>query len=42
MLIVDDNRDGAESMQLYLQMHGHDVHVAFTGSIARAGVNFGF
>jgi two-component system, chemotaxis family, CheB/CheR fusion protein len=34
VLIADDNRDGAESMQLYLQMQGHDVHVAFTGSDA--------
>jgi two-component system CheB/CheR fusion protein len=34
VLIADDNRDGAESMQLYLQMQGHDVHVAFNGTDA--------
>ena len=34
ILIADDNRDGAESMQLYLQLQGHEVHVAFTGSDA--------
>jgi two-component system CheB/CheR fusion protein len=34
VLIADDNRDGAESLQLYLQMHGHEVHVAFNGSDA--------
>jgi CheY-like chemotaxis protein/two-component sensor histidine kinase len=34
ILIADDNRDGAESMQLYLQMQGHEVHVAFNGADA--------
>jgi two-component system, chemotaxis family, CheB/CheR fusion protein len=34
VLIADDNRDGAESMQLYLQMQGHEVHVAFNGTEA--------
>jgi len=34
ILIADDNRDGAESMQLYLQMHGHEVHVVFNGGDA--------
>lgn len=34
MLIADDNRDGAESTQLYLQMQGHEVHVALNGTEA--------
>jgi two-component system CheB/CheR fusion protein len=34
VLIADDNRDGAECMQLYLQMQGHEAHVAFNGGDA--------
>jgi len=34
LLIVDDNRDGAESLALFMQMHGHDVHVAHSGQEA--------
>jgi CheY-like chemotaxis protein len=34
VLIADDNRDGAESMQIYLQMQGHEVHVALNGTEA--------
>jgi chemotaxis methyl-accepting protein methylase/signal transduction histidine kinase len=34
VLVADDNRDGAESMQLYLQAHGHEVHAAFNGGDA--------
>jgi CheY-like chemotaxis protein len=31
ILIADDNRDGAESLALLLQLSGHQVHVAHTG-----------
>jgi CheY-like chemotaxis protein len=31
VLVVDDNRDGADSMALLLQLHGHDVRVAYDG-----------
>jgi signal transduction histidine kinase/ActR/RegA family two-component response regulator len=36
ILIADDNRDGAESLGLYLEMLGHEVHVAYTGTEALA------
>jgi two-component system, sensor histidine kinase len=31
VLVVDDNRDGADSMALLLRLHGHDVRVAYDG-----------
>jgi two-component system CheB/CheR fusion protein len=31
ILIVEDNRDGAETLSMFLQMAGHDVRVAATG-----------
>jgi signal transduction histidine kinase len=34
ILIVDDNRDSAESMATLLRMHGHQVHVAYEGPTA--------
>jgi CheY-like chemotaxis protein len=36
ILVVDDNRDGAESLSLLLRMQGHDVRVAFDGPEALA------
>lgn len=36
VLIADDNLDAAESLQLWLQMAGHDVHVAHDGRAAVA------
>lgn len=36
VLIADDNLDAAESLQLWLQMTGHDVHVAHDGHAAVA------
>jgi signal transduction histidine kinase len=32
VLIADDNRDGAETLGLYLGMQGHEIHFAHTGS----------
>jgi PAS domain S-box-containing protein len=32
ILVVDDNRDAADSMATLLRMQGHDVHVAYDGS----------
>jgi CheY-like chemotaxis protein len=34
ILIVDDNRDGAETMSMLLNMSGHETHVAHTGTEA--------
>jgi PAS domain S-box-containing protein len=34
VLIADDNVDAAESLQLWLEMAGHEVHVALTGPAA--------
>ncbi|HEY9397839.1 MAG TPA: response regulator [Burkholderiales bacterium] len=31
ILVVDDNRDAAESLQMLLQLAGHDVKVAYDG-----------
>src|SRR5262245_25999662 len=31
VLIVEDNRDGAETLRLLLTLLGHEVRVAFTG-----------
>jgi signal transduction histidine kinase/ActR/RegA family two-component response regulator len=31
LLIVDDNVDAAETLAMYLEMLGHDIHVAFSG-----------
>jgi two-component system CheB/CheR fusion protein len=36
ILIADDNRDGAETLGLYLEMQGHEVHLAHTGTEALA------
>jgi signal transduction histidine kinase len=32
VLIIEDNRDSAESLQLYLELLGHEVAVAFSGA----------
>ena len=32
VLIVEDNRDGAESLRILLELRGHDVRVAYTGT----------
>lgn len=29
VLVVDDNRDAADSQAILLKLHGHDVHVAY-------------
>ena len=34
ILIVDDNRDGAETMGMLLELSGHEVHLAHTGTEA--------
>jgi CheY-like chemotaxis protein len=34
VLVVDDNRDGARSLALVLEMAGHDVSVAYSGMSA--------
>ena len=31
VLIADDNRDGAETLGLYLEMQGHEIHYAHSG-----------
>lgn len=31
ILVVDDNRDAAESLQMLLQLIGHEVNVAYDG-----------
>jgi len=31
VLVVDDNRDGADSMAMLLRLHGYDVQVAYDG-----------
>jgi PAS domain S-box-containing protein len=36
VLVADDNKDGAESLAMLLQMEGHEVRVAFDGSSALA------
>ncbi|MGH9371092.1 MAG: response regulator [Vicinamibacterales bacterium] len=36
VLIADDNIDAAESLQLWLQMAGHEVHIAHDGTDALA------
>jgi PAS domain S-box-containing protein len=38
VLIVDDNRDGAESLSLFTTLLGHSVEVSFTGADALANV----
>jgi CheY-like chemotaxis protein len=30
-LIIEDNRAVADSLRLFLELHGHDVRVAYTG-----------
>ncbi|MFN3652731.1 MAG: ATP-binding protein [Armatimonadota bacterium] len=32
VLVVEDNRDAADTLQDLLEIHGHEVHVAFTGA----------
>jgi CheY-like chemotaxis protein len=32
VLVVEDNRDAAESLRLLLELLGHDVRVAYTGT----------
>ncbi|HEX7811046.1 MAG TPA: ATP-binding protein [Burkholderiales bacterium] len=34
VLVVDDNRDGAESLAMFLQIGGHDVRTAYDGEEA--------
>jgi len=34
ILIADDNRDGAETLGLYLELQGHEIHYAHSGSEA--------
>ena len=34
LLVVDDNQDSAESLALLLEIHGHEVRIAFTGPAA--------
>lgn len=34
LLVVDDNRDSAESLALLLEMYGHEVQMAFEGLAA--------
>ena len=34
VLIADDNVDAAESLQLWLEMSGHEVHTALSGPAA--------
>jgi signal transduction histidine kinase len=34
VLVVDDNRDAADSLSLLLQIHGHDAHTAYGGEEA--------
>ena len=36
ILIADDNVDAAESLQMWLQMSGHEVHIALDGVRALA------
>jgi PAS domain S-box-containing protein len=38
VLVVDDNRDGADSLAQLLQAHGHDVRTAYDGASAIAEV----
>jgi CheY-like chemotaxis protein len=34
LLVVDDNRDAADSLALLLRLQGHEVHVAHSGPVA--------
>jgi PAS domain S-box-containing protein len=36
VLVVDDNRDAAQSLATLLHLHGHEVHVAYDGASAIA------
>ena len=31
ILVVDDNRDGADTMRMLLELYGHEVRVAYDG-----------
>ncbi|MGZ8274578.1 MAG: PAS domain-containing protein [Burkholderiaceae bacterium] len=39
VLVADDNKDGAESMAMLVQMEGHEVRVAYDGASALAIAN---
>jgi len=39
VLVVDDNRDGADSLAMLLRLVGHDVRVAYGGNEALEAVN---
>ena len=34
LLVIDDNRDAAETLAMLLRVQGHDVRVAFSGQAA--------
>jgi len=34
VLVVDDNRDSADSLAMLLELLGHDVHIAYDGAQA--------
>ena len=34
ILVVEDNKDGADSLGMLLTLMGHDVRIAYTGSAA--------
>jgi PAS domain S-box-containing protein len=38
LLIVDDNRDAAETLGMYLEAAGHEIHIAYDGADALARV----
>ena len=42
VLIVDDNRDAADSLALMLALSGHEVHTANDGAAALSAVAAGF
>jgi signal transduction histidine kinase/CheY-like chemotaxis protein len=42
ILVVDDNRDAADSLAMLLQMDGHEVHVAYSGKQALEAATSGF
>lgn len=39
VLVVDDNRDAADTLAAILRLGGHDVHVAYDGTAALAAVS---
>jgi len=38
VLVVDDNRDAADTLVLFLRLSGHDARVAYTGAQALAAL----